>query len=85
MGCPNIPKVPKIARLQTLYIILKKELGDEVDFFHVDKLSKFPTSWFQHSGYQSALQGDTIIDVHDEAFSKYWKLQVCNIFTISQK
>ena len=41
MGCPNIPKVPKIARLQTLYIILKKEVGDEVDFFHVDKRQSF--------------------------------------------
>ena len=41
MGCPKISKVPKIAHLQTLYIILKKELGDEVDFFHVDKRQSF--------------------------------------------
>ena len=49
---------------------LKKEVRDEVDFLHVDKVSAFATSkfpgWFQHFGYQSFLQVDTIIiDGHD--------------------
>ena len=40
---------------------LKKEVIDDVDFFHADK-------------HQSFLQGYTIItDGHDEAFSKYSK------------
>ena len=44
------------------------------------------TSTFQHFGYHSFLQGDTIItDGHDQAFSKYSKKDICNIFTISQK
>ena len=37
-------------------------------------ISKWPTSWFQHFGHQSFLQGDTsIIGEHNEAFSKYSK------------
>ena len=57
---------------------------DEVDFLHADK--QFPTSWFQHFGHQSFLQGDIIIiNGHDQAFWKYSKQQVCKIFTMSQK
>ena len=52
---------------------LKKEVRDEFDFSNADK-------------HQSFLQVDTIIiDEHDQAVSKYSKLEVCDIFTISQK
>ena len=56
-------------------LYLTKEVSDEVGFLHVDKhQSKFPTSWFQHFGHQSFLQGDTIIiDGHDQTFLKYSK------------
>ena len=46
---------------------LKQEVRDEADFSHADKHQ----SWFQHFGYQSFLEVDTIInDGHDLAFSK---------------
>ena len=34
---------------------VKKETKDGIDFFHADKLTKFPTSWFQHFGHQGFL------------------------------
>ena len=53
------------------YGYLKKEVRDEVDFFHA---AKHQRSWFQHFGDQSFLQGDTIIiDGHNLACSKYSK------------
>ena len=61
---------------------LKQEVRDEADFSHADKHQ----SWFQHFGYQSFLEVDTIIiDGHDPAFSKCSNYQVCNIFTISHR
>ena len=43
---------------------LKKEVRDEVDFFHADKHQNFLQ--VDLIGYQSFLQGDTIIiDGHD--------------------
>ena len=51
----NIPKFSKIASLQCLYNISKKEFRDEVDFLHVYK-------------HQSSQQGDTVITPkHDQA------------------
>ena len=50
---------------------LKKEVIDEVDFLHADKDENY-------------LQIDTIIfDGNGQAFPKFPKLQVCNVFTIS--
>ena len=47
-------------------------MGDEVDFLHLDKHGSF-------------LQVDIIIlGVHGQLCLKYIKLQVCNIFPISQ-
>ena len=38
-------------------------------------MSKFLTSWFQHFGHQSFLQGDIIItDGHDQAWSGILKV-----------
>ena len=34
--------------------------------------------------YESFLQGDTILDVYNQAYPKYPKQQVCNIFAISK-
>ena len=39
-------------------------------FFACRWTSEFLTSWFQHFGHQSVLQGDTIFDAHYQAFSK---------------
>ena len=44
---------------------LEKEVRDEIDFLHS------PTSWFQHFGSQSFVQGDT--DGHAQAFSSHLK------------
>ena len=50
---------------------LKKEVSDEVDFLHVDK-------------HESFLKIDTMIFNGDgQAFPKFPKLQVCNVFAIS--
>ena len=50
---------------------LKKEVSDEVDFLHADK-------------HESFLQIDTMIFNGDgQAFPKFPKLQVCNVFTKS--
>ena len=50
---------------------LKKEVSDEVDFLHADK-------------HESFLQIDTMIfDGDGQAFPKFPKLKVCNVFTIS--
>ena len=50
---------------------LKKEVSDEVDFLHADK-------------HESFLQIDTMIfDGDGQAFPKFPKLQVYNVFTIS--
>ena len=52
---------------------LIKEVRDEVDILHAYK-QKFSASWFQNSGRQHFLQGDSnIIDGQDQAFSKYCK------------
>ena len=34
--------------------------------------------------YESFLQGDTILGVYNQAYPKYPKQQVCNIFAISK-
>ena len=53
--------IPKIASLECLYNISKKEVRDEIVILHADKHQRF-------------LQGDTVItDGHDQAFSKYSK------------
>ena len=50
---------------------LKKEVSDEVDFMHADK-------------HESFLQIDTMVFGGDgQAFPKFRKLQVCDVFTIS--
>ena len=50
---------------------LKKEVSEEVDFLHVDK-------------HESFLQIDTMIFGGDgQAFPKFPKLRVFNVFTIS--
>ena len=65
IGWPSILKAPKIAILQHLKKKLKTKL-----IFCMQINIKFPTSWFQHFGHQSFLQGDAImIDGHDQAFS----------------
>ena len=68
-----MPKLSKITSLLFLLEDLKKEVSDEVDFLHADKLERF-------------LQIDTMtFDGDGQAFPKFPKLQVCNVFTISQK
>ena len=50
---------------------LKKEMNDEVDFLHADR-------------DENNLQTDTMIfDGDGQAFPKFPREQVCNIFTIS--
>ena len=50
-----------------------KEVSYQIDFVHADK-------------HVSFLQSDVIIfDGDGQAFSKFPKQQVCNVFTISQK
>ena len=52
---------------------LKQEVSDEVDFLHVDMHGNF-------------LQIDTMMfDGDGQAFSKFQKWQVCNVFTVFQK
>ena len=52
---------------------LKKAVSDEVDFLHTNK-------------HESFLQiGAMIFDVHNQAFTKFVKWQVCYVFTIFQK
>ena len=66
-------KLPKIVSLLFLCNILRKKVNDEVDFFHTDK-------------HESFLQTDFVIfDENDQAFPKFRKQKVCNVFTISQK
>ena len=51
----------------------REKVSDEVDFLHSDK-------------HESFLQIDImIIFVDRQAFPKFWRQQVCNVFTISQK
>ena len=65
-------KLSKITSLLFLCSILRK-MGDVVDFLLADE-------------HESFLQIDTMIfDGDDQAFPKFPKLQVCNVFTISQK
>ena len=64
---------------------LKKEVRDEVNFLHVNKHQKFPTSWFQHFGinhptnwfYHYWWAWSSILKVH--------KVTICNIFKRSYK
>ena len=71
MGISKHSQSSQNSRFATSLQYLKKEVIDKVDFLHADK-------------HQSFLQGDAIIiNGHDQAFSKYSKYQVCNIFTIS--
>ena len=73
IGMISIPKVAKVASLQFFYNISKKKLVTKL-IFCMQITAKFPTSWFQHFGYLSFLQRDTIIiDGHDQVFSKYSK------------
>ena len=59
-------------KFEYLCNICRKCVGDEVDFLHLDKHGSF-------------LQVDIIIlGVHSQLCLKYIKLQVCNIFAISQ-
>ena len=52
---------------------LKKEMSDEVDFLHADR-------------DENNLQTDTMIfDGDGQAFPKFQREQVCNIFRISWK
>ena len=64
-----MPKLPKITNLLLQY--LKKKVSDEIDLLHTYK-------------HESFLQIDTIIfDGDGQAFPKFVKQQVCNVFTIS--
>ena len=84
-GWQSIPKVLKIASLHCLYNITKKKLEMKLIFcmqisikvsyklISVLWSSKFPTSWFQYFGHQSFLQGDAIIDRHNQGLSKHSK------------
>ena len=68
-----MPQLPKITSLLFSLHYLKKEVSEKVYFLHADK-------------HQSFLQIDSMIfDGDDQAFSKFPKKQVCNVFTISQK
>ena len=50
---------------------IKKEVSDEFDFLHADQ-------------HESFLQIDTVIfDGNGQAFPKFAKKQVCNVFTMS--
>ena len=68
---------------------LKKQVREEVDFLYADKHQSFLQVDYNNLGikvlYKVILFDMIIIDGHDQAFSKYSKQQVCNIFTISQK
>ena len=79
-GRPSIHKVPKLASLKCHYSTSKKKLEMKLI------ICIFCIFWFEHWGHPDFLQGDTIIiDEYDQAFSKYSKWQVHNIFTLSQK
>ena len=62
----SIPRVPKIANMQCLYIISKKEVKDDVDFLHAEKV------YFKSAGIKVSYKVD-IINGHDQAFSNYSK------------
>ena len=68
----NIIKVLKVASLQCLYNISKKEVRDEIDFLHVDKHQSSLKNDF-NTGLQSFLQDDAIIIDELDPFSKYSK------------
>ena len=56
-----------MSNLQVKLTQNNKFARDQLDFLHADQHQKF-----QHFGHQSLLQGDmTIINGHDQAFSKY--------------
>ena len=57
----------KIESLQCLYNTSEKKLEIKVDFLHADKHQ----IWIQYFGHQSFLPGNTITNVHDQAFSRY--------------
>ena len=59
----------KIESLQCLYNTSEKKLEMKVDFLHADKHQ----IWIQYFGHQSFLPGNTITNVHDQAFSRYSK------------
>ena len=67
-------KLPKITSLLFLYNMLRKKWKKKaVDFLHADK-------------HESLLQIDTkIFDGYGQAFPKFPKKQICNVFTISLK
>ena len=71
-GCSysDMPKVPKISSLH-VYAISPEKHGFDVVLLPADK-------------YKSFLQGDSFLDVSNQACSKYPKRQVWNIFAISQ-
>ena len=61
--CPSYPKWQVSNDFPT--ILQKKKLERKLIFYMQINI-KFPTSWFQHFGHQSVLQGDIIvIDGHD--------------------
>ena len=66
-----MPKLPKIASLLFFFFAISSESSEWWSWFFACRwTSKFPTSWFQHFGHQSFLQGNTIIiDQHGQAFS----------------
>ena len=49
-GGQEVPEVPKIASLQSLYSISKKKLRDENDFLHADKHKSFLQADFSTLG-----------------------------------
>ena len=64
-------KVPKIKGLH-IFKYLQKSVGHDDDFLHADK-------------HESFLQVDSITySVRNQAYPKYSKQQVDNVFTISQ-
>ena len=71
-GLSNIIKVLKVASLQCLYNISKKEVRDEIDFLHVDKHQSSLKNDF-NTGLQSFLPDDAIIIDELDPFSKYSK------------
>ena len=85
-GWSSIVKVPKIASLQCINKVKKKKVQDQVDILHADKHQSFPKLYSYTFGIKVSYKFDIIIiNGHDQAFSNYSKLQVCNMFTTSQK
>ena len=69
----GMPKLPKITSLLFLGNMSREKVSDEVDFLHANK-------------HESFLHIDTIIFEGDgQAFLKFPKQQVYNLFTISHK